>query len=123
MNIEPIDLIDDDEIMAARKEPWRIEYALALDVQDALIDDEEGQLYYELCTEIGMRIQADPTLSKLEDRGVINADRAGELAEAIYLGADAKGSYGSTDLAKKAKTDGRAAVLLQILADSEEEAA
>lgn len=123
MNIEPVDLTDDDEIMAARKEPWRIEYALALDVQDALIDDEEGQLYYELCTEIGMRIQADPTLSKLEYRGVINSDSAGELAEAIYLGADAKGSYGSADLAERAKTDGHAAVLLQILAEAEEEAA
>lgn len=122
MNIDPIDLNDDDEILAARKEPWRIEYALALDVQDALIDDEEGQLYYELCTEIGLLIESDSTLSDLADDGVINADRAGELAEAIYLGAQAKSSYGSAGLAEKAKKDGRAAVLLQILAEAEEAA-
>lgn len=121
MNIEPVDLTDDDEIMAARKEPWRIEYALALEAAEAEI---EGELdaYYELCTEIGMLIQTDPTLSKLDDRGVINADRAGELAEAIYLGAEAKASYGSVDLVKKAKKDGHAAVLLQILAEAEEAA-
>lgn len=122
MNIDPVDLTDDDEIMAARKEPWRIEYALALEAAEAEIEGE-SDAYYELCTEIGMLIQTDPTLSKLDDRGVINADSAGELAEAIYLGAEAKGTYGSDDLAERAKTDGHAAVLLQILAEAEEAAA
>lgn len=83
---------------------------------------QEETAYFDLCTEIGLLIESDSTLSDLADEGVINADRAGELAEAIYLGVDAKGSYGTADLAEKAKKDGRAAVLLQILAEAEEAA-
>ena len=116
MKIDPVYLSNDDEIRTARAEPWRIEYALAITAAEVDLDGV-SEAYYELCTEIGLLIESCTTLSDLAADGVINADRAGEIAEAIYLGADAKDTYGS-DLAEKAKTEDHAAVLQQIIIDA-----
>jgi hypothetical protein len=118
MNVTPIDIDDGKAIRRARHEPHRIEYALALDAVDYAGEGRGNERYQNLCSFIGGTITSDsnPELMELYDAGVINEDRAGELAEAIARGENAPRYYKIRELRKQAISgDGHAAVLLDIL--------